>query len=225
MLSIPRVLRVRTEKILLPIKLFILGTATADAICSDAQELPEIRPAPDSTVSLWDGAGFRQGVHELTLNAGIGIGMSVITSPRAHDWALAMFDFGWMFTSVQAPDKWYCGNWEIIGEVFAGGQFRPSAAYLVGAAPILRYNFTRSHRLVPFIDLGGGVIATDIRDGDLSTTFEFNLQGGAGLHYFFRGNFALTAQYRFIHLSNAGIEFPNLGVNSSTLLLGISWFF
>jgi len=64
-----------------------------------------------------------------------------------------------------------------------------------------------------------------IRNGDLGTTFEFNLQAGAGTHFFVQKDLALTFQYRFIHLSNAGMEFPNLGVNTSTFLLGFSWFF
>jgi hypothetical protein len=75
------------------------------------------------------------------------------------------------------------------------------------------------------VDLGAGVTATDIRSGDISTTFEFNLQAGAGAHYFVAKNLALTAQARFIHFSNAGIKFPNLGVNTITGLIGVSWFF
>jgi len=90
---------------------------------------------------------------------------------------------------------------------------------------LFRYNFAVGHRLVPFVDLGGGVAATDIRNGDLSTTFEFNLQGGLGAHWFVRDNMALTLQYRFIHLSNAGIKYPNLGANTSTFLAGMTWWF
>lgn len=69
-----------------------------------------------------------------------------------------------------------------------------------------------------------GATATDIRQPDLSTTFEFNLQGGGGLHYFLRNDLALTFQWRFIHLFNAGIKFPNTGVNNSTFLPGFPGF-
>ena len=90
---------------------------------------------------------------------------------------------------------------------------------------MLRYDFATRSKWVPFVDFGAGATATGIRNGDLSTIFEFNLQAGLGTHFFLRNDLALTFQYRFIHLSNAGIEFPNVGVNTSNFLLGLSWFF
>src|SRR5205085_11908698 len=100
-----------------------------------------------------------------------------------------------------------------------GGQYRPEEAYFIGGGPHLRYDFAPGHNWVPFVDLGAGVTATDIRSGDISTTFEFNLQAGAGAHYFVAKNLALTAQARFVHFSNAGIRFPNLHVNTITGLI------
>ena len=169
--------------------------------------------------------GFKKGAQELELLAGIGIGTPIIHGEHTHNWVLGSLQYGWVFTDVLGPDSWHRGNWELLAHVFGGAQFDPSHAYLIGAAPLLRYNFGPGKRWVPFIDFGAGVTATDIRDGDLSTTFEFNLQAGAGTHFFLRKDLALTFQYRFIHLSNAGIDFPNLGVNTSNFLLGVSWFF
>ena len=157
--------------------------------------------------------------------AGVGLGMKVLQSVGIHDWGIGIIDYGWVFTDVVGQGHWYRGNWELIGELFGGYQYRPEGAYFVGAGPHLRYNFATGCHLVPFIDLGAGVTATDIREPDLSTTFEFNLQAGGGVHYFLREDLALTAQWRFIHFSNAGIKYTNLGVNSSTFLLGVSWFF
>ncbi len=56
-------------------------------------------------------------------------------------------------------------------------------------------------------------------------TFKFNLQAGPGGHYFFSENFAGAFEYRSIHISNAGIDVPNHGGNTSTYMLGASWFF
>ena len=116
------------------------------------------------------------------------------------------------------------GNWELLADLFGGYQFHPEGVYFAGLSPHLRYNFATRTRFVPFVDVGAGATATDIREPDLSTTFEFNLQGGGGTHYFLRDDLALTFQWRFIHLSNAGIKYTNLGVNNSTFLLGLSWF-
>jgi lipid A 3-O-deacylase len=151
--------------------------------------------------------------------------MTVITSIRAHDWVIGSLQYGWIFSDVVGETHWWRGNWELLAQLFGGEQTYPSSAYFIGCGPLIRYDFAAGRRFVPFLDFGGGAAATDIRDGDLSTTFEFNLQAGAGAHLFVRDNLALTFQYRFMHLSNAGIKFPNLGVNNSTFLLGVSWFF
>jgi len=179
-------------------------------------------------VSLWEGAvgeGFRKGTHELNLSAAAGLGMPIFGSKETHHWVLGVIEYGWMFSGVVAKDHWYQGNWELVGNMFGGIQYTPNHAYLYGVAPLLRYNFVTGTRWVPFFNAGAGVTGTNIRDGDLSNKFEFNLQIGAGVRYFFRDNLALNVQYRFLHLSDAGITSPNLGVNDSNIMLGASWFF
>ncbi len=190
---------------------------------------PSVRAAePTDSSPIWEagvGEGFKKGAMEFGLAAGPGLGMAVLTSPQAHDWVLGTAQIGWMISRTLAPEHWYRGNFEFLVEGFGAWQYRPDDAYAVGAAPMLRYNLAAGHRWVPFVDFGAGVTATDIRNGDLSTTFEFNLQSGVGVHYFLKDNLSLSVQYRFVHLSNAGIEFPNLGVNTSNFLIGVSWFF
>jgi lipid A 3-O-deacylase len=181
---------------------------------------------PVAKDSIWAAeGGFARGTKQLGFSVGAGFGMEVITSRQTHDWVIGAGRYGWVFSDQVGAGHWYRGNWELLLELFGGMQFYPDNAYVVGGGPLIRYNFTASKRWVPFIDLGGGATATDIRNGDLSTTFEFNLQGGAGVHLFVRKEVALTFQYRFIHLSNAGLKFPNLGVNNSTFLAGVTWFF
>ena len=191
---------------------------------ADGLDEPLTLPAP----SLWQagvGEGFTRGAKELSLSGGIGFGSPIFGSIEHHDWVIGVVEFGWVFSEVQGKGHWYQGNFELLGDLFGGMQFHPEHAYLVGMAPILRYDFATGTRFVPFVDIGGGVTSTDIRNPDLSTPFEFNLQLGGGTHYFLRENLALTVQYRFIHLSNAGISSPNLGVNTSTIFAGVSWFF
>jgi lipid A 3-O-deacylase len=178
--------------------------------------------------SLWNDderGGFRKGASEATLSGAAGFSLPVFGSTKHHGWALGVVDYGLIVSDVVAKDHWYRGNFEVLGDLFGGFQFHPEHAFIVGAAPMLRYNFATGTRIVPFFGLGAGVVATDIRDGDLSTTFEFNLQCGPGVHLFLSEKIAATIQYRFIHLSNAGIDIPNLGVNSNTFMLGLSCFF
>ena len=177
---------------------------------------------------LWNGGvgdGFLRGAQSIGLTLGPGFGMTILGSEKAHDWGLANFQYGAVITDLLAEDHWFRGNLEFGGQLFGAGQYRPDAGFLVGSGPFLRYDLATGSRWVPFIQAGVGLAATDIRNGDLSTTFEFALQAGVGLHYFLRDNLAFTLQYLFIHISNAGIDSPNLGLNNSTFLLGLTCYF
>lgn len=177
---------------------------------------------------IWEAGvaeGFNYRTKEIGVSVGPGIGLKVLGSGHAHDWLFASAEFGVIFTDTLGKDHWYRGNFEVLVQVFGAYQYHPSHAYAVGGAPLLRYNFCVGHRFVPYFDVGAGGTATDIRDGDLSTTFEFNLQSGIGVHYFIRDDLAITAQFRFMHLSNAYMNTPNQGVNTANLTLGLSWFF
>ncbi len=202
-------------------------------LCASAQSLtlapPELAPAPSSDrASIWDsgvGNGFRHNAMELEFLLGAGYGVPIFGSQGWHDWAVGFVEFGWVFTDVLGRGRWYRGSPELLLDIFGGFQFEPDHAYLAGGTPLLRYNFATGTRWVPFINAGAGATSTDIRDGDLSSRFEFNIQVGGGTHYFLRDDLAFTVQYRFIHLSNAGMSIPNQGINSNTLLVGGSWFF
>jgi opacity protein-like surface antigen len=117
------------------------------------------------------------------------------------------------------------GNWEFRLELFGGAQFSPSTEWIVGLTPHLRYNFATGTRWVPFIDAGAGVAGTGINGPDLATTVEFDLQGGAGVQYFVASNVSISLEARYLHISNAGIKEPNLGLNGITGMLGIAFFF
>jgi lipid A 3-O-deacylase len=180
-----------------------------------------------SPPTIWDGAignGFRKGATDVGFKLDGGIGLSEFGSTVAHDLVLTTIHYG-RFSRVMGRGKWYQGNWELRGEFFAGGQYSPEGAYVVGVTPVLRYTFSTGTRWVPFFDAGAGVTATDIKQPDLSTVFQFNDQVGPGVLYFCRNNLALTAQTRFLHISNAGIKKPNEGVNVIVISAGMSWFF
>jgi hypothetical protein len=91
--------------------------------------------------------------------------------------------------------------------------------------PFLRYDFATGTRFVPFFDAGAGITATDISLPDLGGRFQFNSQVGLGVHWLAWKNTALTLQYRVGHISNAGLEDHNHGLNTSLVYGGASWFF
>jgi opacity protein-like surface antigen len=208
------------------------GQTSGRAPLGSTAESAESHRNPESRVfdtpsPIWEhgvGDGFRAGAFEAGLSLGPGIGMAILNSEQAHDLALASAQFGWMMTGPRGQ-HWYRGNWELMGELFAGAQYRPDTDYVVGLGPAVRYNFATRSRWVPFMNVGGGFAATSIRGSDLSTTFEYQLQAGVGTRYFLRPNLALTLEYRFLHISNAGIDAPNLGVNTSVIYAGFNYFF
>jgi hypothetical protein len=187
-----------------------------------------IRFPDEPTGGVWlndVGEGFRASAQSISLEAGTAAGLAILGGHQRHDLALASISYGHVLGPVRGDDHWYSGNWEFRGELFGGPQYSPNANYVMGLTPHLRYDFITGTRWVPFVDAGAGVSATGIGAPDLSGTFEFNLQGTVGAHYFIRNNLALTAEARYLHLSCAGMNSPNLGLNAVTGMIGLSWFF
>ena len=171
------------------------------------------------------GSGFRKGTFQMGGTVGAGFGIRVFGTSVDHDLALASANLGWVFTDVMASDKWYRGNLELLVELFGGEQFKPNDRYFIGLTPLIRYNFATGSRLVPFVDAGAGVSSTNIDGPDLTGNFQFNIQVGAGIHYFLSDRTALTVQYRWLHFSNAHTQLPNNGTNTQMFHVGVSWFF
>lgn len=184
--------------------------------------------APPVRRSIWDhdlGDGFRRGTEHSGYGFGFGFGTHALGSKRHHDLALSAVRLGWMLTGPGAGDRSFRGNLELLGELWGGAQLRPRRRSVFGFTPLLRYNFATGGRWVPFVDAGGGGAYTNISAPDLSNGFQFNIQIGAGAHYFLRETSALTLQYRWLHLSNAGLNVPNSGLNSHLVFAGLEQFF
>ena len=155
------------------------------------------------------------------ITAGAGFGTRALGSSRPHDLAIASVHVGRLARS-ETP---FFRHFELAAELWSGVQMNPRSAYLVGFTPTVRYHFLPFSAFDPFIDAGVGVTGTDIGRPDLSTTFQFNIHGGPGFHWRLHPDLAFTFQARYVHLSNARIHTPNLGVNSFVFSGGITWFF
>lgn len=214
--------------------LFFLGIGIALGAAAETAVTPPAQPngihpqTGFSRQSAWKmgiGSGLRKDAMEAAIAVGAGPGSNAFGSRRTHDLALVSGSVGWIFSDLVGRDRWWRGNFELVGELFSGLQFHPNDRYFVGLTPLLRYNFATGSRWAPLIDLGAGVSVTNIGKPDLSSKFQFNVQGGAGVRYFIRDDMAVTVLYRYLHFSNAGIEEPNTGTNTHTLRIGLSWFF
>ncbi len=120
--------------------------------------------------------------------------------------------------------SWYRGNFELILEGTFLYMFEPNPGIAGGIAPGLRYNFLTGTRFIPFFHAGVGFIALDADLARQADGLNFIVQSGVGLHYFISQRTALTGEWRFHHISNAGIHGKNAGINSSLFMLGLTFF-
>jgi hypothetical protein len=213
-----------------------LAMASPKAPAQPTSPSTDAEPTSDTTLhpgpeSIWQdgvGQGFRSTTHTFSVEAGVGVGMASFGSRQAHDLGLTSLSYGHMLGPVVGQGHWYRGNFEWRVEVFGGMQYHPDVntdGWLIGLTPHLRYNFATGTRWIPFFDAGAGVTATGIAHPDLGGTFEFNLQPAIGLQWFVRDNLALTGEVKYMHMSCAGIDKPNLGLNDIIGLIGLTWFF
>jgi len=200
---------------------------------SDAPPAPAAAPngapgvrAPSPSVPSSDAIGaLRKGARQAALVLGPGFGTRALGSKRRHDLALTAIQYSRVTSDVIGAGRWYRGNAELVFELFGGTQEEPSRRTVVGILPMLRYSFATGSRWVPFVTGGVGGAYTTIADPDLSGGLQFTVQVGAGTHYFMSRDRAITLQYRWFHLSNAGIRSPNSGLNSHLVFTGVSWLF
>ncbi len=99
--------------------------------------------------------------------------------------------------------------------------------FLFGLVPAqLEYKFLNPNRSwAPFLFAGiGGSWGEWFQETrEISTAFEFTLQGGAGIEYFFDNGTSLNFNYRLWHLSNSNVKSPNIGLNAHVFSLGFSF--
>lgn len=83
----------------------------------------------------------------------------------------------------------------------------------------------QTSKFQPYVKIGAGLDYMTLHAREQATQFNFIDTAAAGFHYFFRKNTAFTLDYRFRHLSNAGIEKPNRGLESNFILGGVTYQF
>lgn len=96
--------------------------------------------------------------------------------------------------------------------------------YMVGWSPLMvHYKFLNPKRKwAPNVLIGAGFSMTnwkDIADEELGGEFQFLLHLGAGVEYFKKKE-GYSFNYRMLHVSNAGTQRPNIGLNAHMFSIG-----
>lgn len=121
-------------------------------------------------------------------------------------------------------DGWWRGSVALGLEAAFLGIAEPTGMYGVGATPKAVYTVTSFGRFKPYVEGGGGPLWTNF-DGRIleqGSDFNFLVWGGAGASYDLTAQWALNAGVRLSHISNAGTESPNSGVNYLLPFIGCS---
>jgi opacity protein-like surface antigen len=169
---------------------------------------------------------FQHGKYEIALNSGPMFSPIGATHNRPTlNYTLSELQLGWMVTEVN-HSTWLRGNFELAGELMGGTVFEGVGSYMIGTTLWGRYNFVQSNwRLVPYVQAGAGILATDMDPVLVGEKFNFNLNFGVGVRYFVAPNWALSAECRYQHISNATLGEHDLGINAVGPIIGLSHFF
>jgi hypothetical protein len=203
--------------------IFSLLCAIAQAPGSATVEIaaaPDVGAVPPAAVDR-----FERGTRFTSLGGGVSLGTRDYGGTVAHDLAVLHLQYGTIVSDLLAEDRFFSGRVALAGDFLFARQYSPDTAVLFGATPIVRYLFETESRWKPFADAGVGFALTDIGRPSLGGRFQFAPQAGAGLYRFFRTDFALSVEHRFVHYSNASMRSPNVGINQHMFLVGAVRFY
>jgi lipid A 3-O-deacylase len=133
--------------------------------------------------------------------------------------------YGWILTDAHGPG-FLRGRFEYAVDVvplFLVMQ-TSNTAYGFGINPFaLKWNFAAHGSVVPYVDIGGGTLFTNVKVPEGTSHVNFTTSGALGVH-FLRGKYNWSAEVRYMHISNAGISRPNPGINTIQVRLGLGRF-
>lgn len=154
-----------------------------------------------------------------------GGGISMGRGERAdREQAISAIEWGRVISGEHGPGI-LRGRLEMLVEItplFLA--FQSDRAEGAGFSPLmLRWNLRERGRIHPFIEIAGGIVATnqDVPEG--TTRLNFLTHAGLGLHLRMAERLGLLVGYRFQHLSNGTTAARNPGFNSNVGYLGLAY--
>jgi len=131
--------------------------------------------------------------------------------------------FGW-FLSQELGSGWFKGRHELLMELPLHLVVDPKVSPMVGGYLLGSWKFTSLDNWAPYVFAGGGILYVDLGLSTMGSRLDFSYQGGTGVQYFISKDTALSLEYRYHHISNAGTATPNEPLNSSKILFGVAFY-
>lgn len=169
---------------------------------------------------------FEKSAKEVSIGAGFFFSPFIMKKRRpTENFAGPLAQIGCMLNSANSQASW-SGNFEVSGELFGGAIVKGEGDYVGNATVWLRYNLLTPYwRVVPYLQIGAGVTLTDADQDAFGQTFNFNEGAAVGLRFFIQPRCSLNAEFRCLHISNAGMSERNLGINAQGGAMSVSWYF
>lgn len=215
---------------------------------ADDVQVVQALPEPESPESQGVGSSdfenrFTKGQYEFGLSMGYGFTVNIppVDSPSDERTRIRFAHFSPNFkynlTGPIFESGFYRGvlYW-VIEAQFAvttedpsrnGRVVDDSPNFLFGIVPAqFEYRFinlSRSWAPYVFAGIGGSWSEWFQESEEIGTAFEFILQAGAGIEYYFENGKSINFSYRLWHLSNSNIKSPNTGLNAHVFSLGFTF--
>jgi len=137
---------------------------------------------------------------------------------------------GWMFSSPSDSQSIFRGNHQAIFEVSNSYIWKGFGNYIGGITLLYRYNFVQPDTsFIPFFQAGAGVVYTngykEYPQTAIGQAIEFTPQSSLGLSYLINKNWSAEIEFMFHHISNAGLDERNHGINAGGGFLSITYYF
>jgi hypothetical protein len=164
-----------------------------------------------------------EGGHEIQFWTGGGHGLNGSQSGDSV-WNLG-FRYGWILTAPHGPG-FLRGRLEYAVDAVPAFVIwqKQNTAYGVGVDPFaFKWTLDRPGSVAPYFEIGGGTLFTSTNVPAGTSRINFTTSATLGLH-FLQSKHNLSAEVRYMHISNAGLATPNPGINTIQVRLGFGWF-
>jgi hypothetical protein len=183
-------------------------------------ETPAVSQYTETNQDWFEGRSF-----ELELMTGV-VGAPISGDHISYHFTDTQLRLGWMLYTPRWSGLMR-GNLELLLSAGGGVIFEGPGDGFGSVGVILRYNFVQpSARIIPYGQIGIGTFISDISEDkqqeDIGSTFEADLKVGIGTRVLISRDWSFNLELYFDHISNAGAEDRNVGINALGGLVGLS---
>lgn len=190
-------------------------------LAAQSEPMPAIAPSSGARASQQSPRWANRGHWNFGLQVGYGVENDIPRNISHVNFLILQPQLGLIVKNARhGPLR----RFEIINEGVIGNAVHPGG-HMWGNTLIFRFGSKPYGNVIPFLDIGASAMHTTLatRVPEVSGNTQFMPQAGLGLQWFFRPQRAFVLEYRYFHMSNAGLVQPNEGFNGSMLTIGFRW--